>query len=805
MAADRSNAITAQAISSGIPVYENGLTKVVDFNHTFTEGSDRAGETQSFRGLIDVMGMLFTKQHGSLEEDAQAYAIARRAEGLRQRGIESPGTTEQHAMVIRNAEQYLDENGRSIIKDWYDAWQGYNRNTIKFLRDTGVLTEKMAEIWAAQSDYVPFYRQAEGEATPNVPNIFGGLTALSSFKKIKGSEKQLSVPLLDAITMNLSAAVDMGMKNVAQQRVVRDMVRYGLSSEIPAGEAIDGRPTVTFRVGGKDRKFTIEDPLVYQSLQPLAGSGFDSLETVLGAPANLLREMVTREPGFILANMMRDTLSAYVTSGANFVPIASTLKGFTQDMQELERAGVVGGYDYSKDPKDIGSYLNKIMKERGYIENSAASITKPFVGLWNFMGDVTTRSDFATRKAVYDDVLARTGDEAEAVWQAKEVMNFARRGAHPVMRVLTTAIPFLNARLQGLDLLLNSARGKRNANKNLDRAQAARSFIFRGATIAAMTSLYYMLVSDDEQYQEQTEEIKDNFWIIPGPNGVAFRYPIPFEVGLLFKTIPERALRYATGDATGRETLGSLGRGVVSTLELNPFGVQAVAPAIEVLANYSAYTGRNITPVFVDQGEAQEFQETLGTSEVAKMIGQVLGVSPIKTEYLIKGYTGTLGAYILETSDLALRSKTLQGDNRTVLPTMKITEYPVLKRFFTREFGGAEKERFYEMSNYINRFYKTYNDLAEDGRLEELHRFSAGKEHLLGMKRSTDMVRRDLASLRKEKATIMRMDLSSDEKQRIIRDINLRERFLLEVVPELSRLADLPPIDVGSRLRGAFN
>jgi hypothetical protein len=67
------------------------------------------------------------------------------------------------------------------------------------------------------------------------------------------------------------------------------------------------------------------------------------------------------------------------------------------------------------------------------------------------------------------------------------------------------------------------------------------------------------------------------------------------------------------------------------------------------------------------------------------------------------------------------------------------------------------------------------------------------------------MVRRDLASLRKEKATIMRMDLSSDEKQRIIRDINLRERFLLEVVPELSRLADLPPIDVGSRLRGAFN
>ena len=72
-------------------------------------------------------------------------------------------------------------------------------------------------------------------------------------------------------------------------------------------------------------------------------------------------------------------------------------------------------------------------------------------------------------------------------------------------------------------------------------------------------------------------------------------------------------------------------------------------------------------------------KKPIGTTEVAKMIGQVLGVSPIKTEYLIKGYTGTLGAYILEISDLALRSKTLQGDNRAVLPTMKITEYPFFK------------------------------------------------------------------------------------------------------------------------------
>ena len=45
--------------------------------------------------------------------------------------------------------------------------------------------------------------------------------------------------------------------------------------------------------------------------------------------------------------------------------------------------------------------------------------------------EATTRADAATRKAVYDDVLARTGSEQEAAFQALESMNFGRRGRAP--------------------------------------------------------------------------------------------------------------------------------------------------------------------------------------------------------------------------------------------------------------------------------------------------------------------------------------------------------------------------------------
>ena len=78
---------------------------------------------------------------------------------------------------------------------------------------------------------------------------------------------------------------------------------------------------------------------------------------------------------------------------------------------------------------------------------------------WDALGSATTASDSATRMAVYKDVLARTGNEAEALFQAMEVINFSRRGASPVFRTVTAAIPFLNARIQGLDVFTGRQPG----------------------------------------------------------------------------------------------------------------------------------------------------------------------------------------------------------------------------------------------------------------------------------------------------------------------------------------------------------
>ena len=798
MFADRANAITAAALQYGVPVYKNGLTKVVDFEHR-----NERGEVKQYRGLIDLMSMLYTKEHGSLEQIAQSYAIAKRAGRLKARGLDVPGSDADHAQNIKTAESFLDADGNSIIKDWYNAWQAYNSYTIKFLKDTGMLNEQTAEAWRLQSDYIPFYRQVEGSDYPNVPNVFGGLTSSSELKAIKGSKKAVNVPMLEAITLNLNAAITMGMKNVAQQRVVRDMNKLNLAREVGKGEKTAGQNIVSFKVNGKKRNFYVDDPLVYESLTIEPASGTEqSITNIAGMPARLLREMVTREPGFVIANMTRDSLSAFVTSGSSFVPIFDTLKGFASGMERLERTGVVGGYDYKNDPQNIGEFAGKILGQRNKNIGSNNYFVNGVKKLWDWTGKASTLSDAATRNAVYEDVLARTGNEAEATFQAMEVLNFGRRGSSPGMRILAATVPFLNARIQGLDVLFRAAAGTNTANRELGRRKAAASFVTRGLMLSALTALYYAAFSDDEQYEEQTEEIKDNYWIIPGEDGIPFKIPIPFEVGLIFKTIPERIIDAYYKGSTVREAQQSFGRAVTGTLAIQP--PQIITPLLEAYMNYDLYTGRPVTPVYIDSRGEEGLQQLASTTEIAKAIGAKTGMSPIKIDHLIRGYTGTIGGYVLAESDRVLRGATLQGDNRTALPARNVSDYPILRRFFGSEFGGGVKEDFYEMYDYVRRLDDSVKSLYQSGRGDEVDAFILGREELVGGSKSLRKVADRLAKIRKMRRKVLESDMSPEEKQDYIRELNINERYVLEVVPELRKQFKIPSFseDVSRRMFG---
>ena len=803
---DRAKGVLASAITKGVAVYRGGVTTVEDFFFRPLPDADADSDGykpqtvgKQYKGLIEVMSLLYSKERGDMTRYAQAYAMVLRGEVLDAAGKPTPVTPEKAAAVRAEIDALTDENGYNPVKEWHSVWQAYNAKTTEFLLATGMLDAETAELWKS-SAYVPFYREAAGEGETR--GVFGAsnganLTMRGEFKKYQGSERGVDVGLIESISLNLSAAIELGMKNVAQQRIVRDMQSMGLAEEISAGRSQEAKGRekenhiLRLKVDGQDRAFVIKDQMLFDSLQMIGSdSGLKTVQKVLGWPANKLRELITRDPGFMVANLMRDTLSAWATSGADFTPVIDSVRNLRGSVDALERAGVVGGYDYSNDPDDIGSFFEKEMKRR----NKELSAFNLVGRAWDALGSATTASDSATRMAVYKDVLARTGNEAEALFQAMEVINFSRRGASPVFRTVTAAIPFLNARIQGLDVFYRAATGGYTANKELARSEAVAKMMMRGSLMAGLTLLYYALVSDNEQYQEQTEVTRDNNWIIPTVWGVPIKLPIPFEVGILFKTIPETVAAATVGDKSSPEVRDTAIRAITSTFEINPLGIQAFGPLLEAALNYNSFTGRKIVPYYMDQTVTAGLQDRYGASEVAKIVGQFANISPLKIDHVLYGYTGTIGSYVLDTVDTIMRSEAVQGDKQAKMPAMQPYEYPIIKRFFGSKEGGGLREDAYDLYREVLTVRSTVNKLKKEGRREELERYLVGRESLLALKEPVYNIKKAMDKVRKQRDRIQRQNIDPETKRAMLDQLDQRLNQQLQVIPRLKEYADLPLI-----------
>jgi hypothetical protein len=501
----------------------------------------------------------------------------------------------------------------------------------------------------------------------------------------------------------------------------------------------------------------------------------------------------------MVVNLLRDTLSASVTSGSNFVPVLDTVKGLGDGVEMLEKFGVVGGYDYSNDPDDIVKFWNKEFQRRG-IQDDRGFTRKTFEGMWNALGGATTMSDAATRNAVYQDVLARTGNEAEAAFQAMEVINFSRRGGNVIARIFTSAIPFLNARFQGLDVFYRAFTGQYTTDRTLARNHIIASALMRGGMLTGLTLAYYLAVSDDEDYKNQNAETRENNWIFPlGDDRPPFKIPTPFEVGFIFKTIPEAFLAQYFGDETGRETRAAISRGIISTLEINPLGMQAIAPLVEASLNHNFFTGRAIVPIYLSQQVMPGMQDSLRTTEFGRLVGENLGISPLKVDHVLRGYFGTLGGYVIDAVDIGLKGQTLgfQDDNRAVMPSRNIYEYPMIRRFFASKEGSGLKQDAYELYFEVQKIHNTINDLKRDGRMDEIQAFMANHSDKLAYRGQLKAVKKQLDNFREYRRVVLTSDMTADEKRRVIDDLDAAINNILQnIIPQLKQDVDLPVFDI---------
>lgn len=804
---DRANSVTAAAINNGVLVLRGGIARV-DY---------------SKKGLRDSLAPLFAKDK-NLYRTWSLWMIANRSARL----IKNNTLTNMTAGEIKVVNDRIKSEGLlplfEGVKNDYETWNNY---VVDFLKDTGVLNDELAVVFKKYSDYIPFYKNmdidGEGEAgvSPDMfkqilkaenidlslganrrlNTLFPTLTGQKPPSKLKGGSHQIVDPLV-GIMQNLRAAVTSGMKNIASVQVLKDAKLVGMATELTTPEEIK-TAMYTVRVNGEEKYYNVSDPLLIETLTGFM-DGKVKVWPWLSGPAQWLRESVTRSPMFMIRNIQRDSMSAWVTSGFKATPFISTvdkfqgtLRGMSGDEKTyntLEGAGVVGGFDYVFEPKKFEQDFRKKLRRSGITpKKDGTFFDSTVVTVWDKLAEVSNKSDSATRQVVYEDTLqnllskgvSRVEAESEAIFQAMEVLNFSRRGNSIALKMVAATVPFLNARIQGIDVMYRAMTGQYSSNRK-GKLEAQRSFFARGGIIAMATLALAYANNDSEEYKAASDYVQDNFWIIPMPFGLpALKIPIPFEVGLVFKTFPERSARVLLGDELTGDLWDTTLRAVFSTLEVPLLGPQAITPALEVVANHSLFTGRPVESPFLS-GKPSEERFNKYTTELAKYAGEKSGFSPIKIQHLIDGYAGTVGSYIVGSAAWLFR----QARDAPTVPAWRADQIPVIGSTFQSAESAqgqiSEWTQFYYSVNGIGDAIKDAREAKDTKRVERLKREN---KKILAVMPKLNRINDKMNKLRtKEDKVWNSRTMDKDKKRDELDKIDRRRKVLLADVKEYRKL-----------------
>jgi hypothetical protein len=318
-------------------------------------------------------------------------------------------------------------------------------------------------------------------------------------------------------------------------------------------------------------------------------------------------------------------------------------------------------------------------------------------------------ADALSRRAQYNSYIKQGLSEMEATYMALESMNFTKRGASPSIHIANSLIPFFNAQIQSLNVLYKAMTGKLPFN---ERLKIQEKLLTRGLMIAAGTLAYAAAMQDDEAYKNATPDQKYGNWFvrIPGVDE-PLRLPIPFEIGYIFKALPEALYNSMVNERGGEEAVQAFRQILLNTIPGGTsYGIpQAMRPAIEAGLGKSFYTGRDIMSAH-EQKLLPEAQFRENTSQIAKTVGAAAGVSPIVLEQLVQGYTGSLGLAFLQAVSMPF-SKSESPEKAF----KRLSEMPVVGTAFQPNDAGGIINAAYDRMNQFAKVKATVDDLLERG------------------------------------------------------------------------------------------
>jgi len=761
-------------------------------------------------------------------DNAMTYFAARRANELMKQGRE-------HHFEPAEIKAALDLATPAIEKA-HKEYQAFNRRMMDFYEASGLVnSESRKAMEEMNKDYVPFFRIQEemtGEVvtrrtpfkrltggTANVDDIFDNITfgtatliqqalinkakqqaynMVSSSKngalyavKIPTDIKPTQVDIKqveDAFTKGL------GLKNYKRGQdpaidAMLDMITGNLGDFInffTFGHAPRGGNIDSVMIEGKQVFYEVADPLFLRAMTSFGPRPMGLILRVMGGFKNTLTRGVTSMPDFQLINLLRDSFNGFALSQGGITPVIDSAKGMVDRLMKddayWEYMANGGGYASTVhgETQAARRHLERLYTDHGIDYKTVIDTPQKMLDMWD---EFTSAFEYGTRLAEYKALRKKGKSMREAAFQGREIStDFAMRGYSDFLRVFTSTVPFLNARMQGLYRLEREAFEAKG--RQVPWGKHAGRLAARGMLALTIPSLIlYLLNRDDERYKALPEWVRDLHWVIfvPGVES-PFLIPKPFEVGAIFATIPERSLELAiekNGDRFGE----AMKHVLFDTFNMNPTP-QMIKPLVETEMTNRKFTGAPIIPDDLKDIEATE-QYRPWSSESMVELGKKTGVAPLKLEHWVRGYLGTLGMYLLMGSDGLVGDK-FGGE----VPTRRIDQIPVIRRFLRQApYRGTRYEtEFYKLAEETRKVTKTFNKIRDEGRDKDLNQYigSKDRELLFGIAGSVQEVTRNAAQINRAMRQI-RIDknMTADVKQKRINELQEQKNQLFSIATKV--------------------
>ena len=541
----------------------------------------------------------------------------------------------------------------------------YIDNMMQYRVESGLITQEDADFLKTfYPNYVPTMRVQE-KGTAGAGRDLNAVRVGKTVGRAQGGTERL-LPLHEALGKQTMKVVREGSKNRFADRLLHDYIQAGDTVQVNRyikeasryehdfnPDSLDDvsveRPTkdktVTAYVNGTLWEMTVDDTL-FDAVKALSPDTTESnaVTKVIRASNNLFKSLVTGyNPTFLARNVIRDLQ----TAGLNTRDAAAFARNYPRALAEIRNNGeywqlykALGGvyssvFDYTtgtvKEPKGA---MGKFMARVEALNMAAEQAPR----LAEFMGVMQNAERASARGEAVNDLATA----ADALYAAADItVNFGRAGS--LGKVLNANyVPFLNPGVQGLDKLIRRITETRGAK------EWAKLVVRAAALGIAPSLLNALLYNDDDEWEDLRDSDKDTNYMFKLGNGYWLKIPKGRELSV-FGIAADRVYDALRGEDVD----------VLSTV--NTVGSQ-VAPANPLTSNiFSALVDSQLLDPdspgrtwYSGDIESQRLQNYApgerydsGTDIFSKTVGQALGISPKKLNYVLDQYSGVVGDFLL--------------------------------------------------------------------------------------------------------------------------------------------------------------